>query len=229
MTTEPYLPFDEVHDVYWQSGTRWLSGLAEADIAAVETRWGWRFPPEYRLFLSRLHAPDRPLGGIERDERGQLRFFSTPSFYHWQTDNAAIEDATEALVDGLLWEVAQGQTWHPSWGQRPATVATQQVRLQEVMQLAPSLIPIFHRNRYLLAEPCEEGNPVLSIHQSDVIILSANFRDYLIHELLDLIEPTWAWKLTPQITERYQLTPINPKDYHTIPFWGEFLVTDHRS
>ena len=37
--------------VDWPRGSRWLGGLHEAEIAAVEQRWDLRFPPDYRLFL----------------------------------------------------------------------------------------------------------------------------------------------------------------------------------
>jgi hypothetical protein len=43
----------------WQTGTRWLGGLSEEQLAEVERTWALRFPPDYRLFLHRLHAVDR--------------------------------------------------------------------------------------------------------------------------------------------------------------------------
>ncbi len=38
--------------------------------------------------------------------------------------------------------------------------------------------------RYLIAEPCRAGNPVLSVHQSDIIAYGRDLRDYLLHEFM---------------------------------------------
>src|SRR5262249_25811297 len=45
----------------WQRGTRWREGLEEQGIAQAEQRWGLCFPPDYRLFLRRLHSTDRSM------------------------------------------------------------------------------------------------------------------------------------------------------------------------
>ena len=44
----------------WQRGTRWLGGLDDEAIDAAERQWKVAFPPDYRLFLHRLHSVDRP-------------------------------------------------------------------------------------------------------------------------------------------------------------------------
>ncbi|GHO60945.1 hypothetical protein KSB_94200 [Ktedonobacter robiniae] len=76
-------------------------------------------------------------------------------------------------------------------------------------------IPPFYSHRYLLAEPCAAGNPVLSIYQSDIIVYSVDLRDYLLTEFGDLIgTPTpYGSQLTQEKFARYQ----------QIPFWGDFL------
>lgn len=43
----------------WQQGTRWVGGLSEQEIAAIEERYHLCFPPDYRLFLKMLHSVDR--------------------------------------------------------------------------------------------------------------------------------------------------------------------------
>jgi len=49
---------------------------------------------------------------------------------------------------------------------------------------APKLIPLIS-HRYLPAEPCEAGNPVFSIYQSDIIYYGANLTEYFERELVD--------------------------------------------
>ena len=46
---------------------------------------------------------------------------------------------------------------------------------------APTLIPIFS-HRYLPATPCEAGNPVFSVYQTDIIYYGADLFDYLQNE-----------------------------------------------
>jgi hypothetical protein len=46
---------------------------------------------------------------------------------------------------------------------------------------APVLIPVCS-HRYLPASPPQAGNPVFSVHQSDIIYYGANLLDYLQNE-----------------------------------------------
>lgn len=207
---------------FWYPGTRWSRGLTEAEIDAIEKRWNLRFPPDYRLFLNRLHTPDQPCIKVYEDYRddGTVKLIEVeePSFYNWQTDEIEIQKAYDRLVDCFVYETQ----WPSSWGQKPAAEEAQKARLQELINAAPRLIPVYG-SRYLLAEPCQEGNPVLSLWPSDKIVFSANFRDYLIVELLQLID-TEAWEEgSAKTAERYQLTRQGLENYRTIPFWGEWL------
>lgn len=220
VTLEQY-PVSEIdHD--WQEGTRWLHGLTEAEIVTLEKRWNISFPPDYRLFLSRLHAPDRPQAGIYRDDDKLLKLYSVPSFFNWQKDEAVLQNRYDALWD---------------W---PGT-ETERKHLQELVQAAPKLLPI-NGNRYLLAEPCQEGNPVLSISHFDMIVYAANFRDYLIKELLDVIDKELYYRVhemggfegtydeaIAELSGHYGVMPLKLENYFDIPFWGECLAVNARS
>jgi hypothetical protein len=98
----------------WQPGTRWLGGLDTEEIAKAEDRWQVRFPPDYRLFLERLHVPDRPplIAGFTKKLKGKapvgelaratynsnndMVLREGVSFYNWSTDI----DALQAMFDG---------------------------------------------------------------------------------------------------------------------------------
>jgi hypothetical protein len=135
----------------WSSGypqRRWLSGLSEEEIVALEQTWNVQFPPDYRLFLLRLHAvgevtPGAPLMPLRKSK----------VVYNWLLDT---KDLRREFVLPF-WELGYGQP-----------VIT-----------APKLIPIAWR-LHLLGEPCQVGNPVLSIHGTDIAVVSANFRRYLL-------------------------------------------------
>jgi hypothetical protein len=49
------------------------------------------------------------------------------------------------------------------------------------VEAAPRLIPVF-AHRYLPAEPEDAGNPVFSVHQTDIIHYGADLRSYLANE-----------------------------------------------
>ncbi len=198
----------------WQQGTRWLSGLSEQEIVTIEQHYQVRFPPDYRLFLQVLHSVDRPLVGARYSDDKTMIPTTAPSFYNWQTDTEAIQATYEWLVEGLVFDVQHADVWLPSWGAKPTTAEGQEARVRELVNAAPKLIPVF-AHRYLLASPCEAGNPVLSISQSDIIIYGVDLHDYFLTEFGTLIGGGNAYgsRLTQKKYEAYQ----------TIPFWGEFL------
>ena len=198
----------------WQQGTRWLSGLSEQEIVTIEQHYHVRFPPDYRLFLQMLHSVDRLRVGARYVNDKTMIPITAPSFYHWQRDTEAIQAAYEWLVEGVFFDVQQNDLWLQSWGAKPATAEAQEARVRELVNAAPKLIPVFER-RYLLAEPCEAGNPVLSIYQLDVIIYGVDLHDYFLTDFGKLVGGGNAYgsRLTQEKFEAYQM----------IPFWGEFL------
>lgn len=198
----------------WQQGTRWLSGLSEQEIATIEQRYQMHFPPDYRLFLQMLHSVDRPMVGARYIDNKTMMPTTAPSFYNWQTDTEAIQTTYEWLVEGLVSDVQHNDLWLPSWGAQLTMEEAQGTRVRELVNAAPKLIPIFG-HRYLLASPCEAGNPVLSIYQSDIIMYGVDLHDYFLTEFGTLIGGgnVYGSRLTQEKYEACQ----------TIPFWGEFL------
>ncbi|WIG57465.1 MAG: hypothetical protein OJF49_000209 [Ktedonobacterales bacterium] len=208
----------------WQQGTRWLSGLSEDEVDQVERQWALRFPADYRLFLRHLHAVDRPMRGaryseyVEGGEESHLVPWECPSFYNWLTDTEELRAKFEWLVEGLEFDVEHDARWPASWGAKPETPDAQKGRVRELVAAAPRLIPVF-AHRYLLAEPCQAGNPVLSVWQSDIIVYGADLRSYLLFEFADLL----GLDREALMQERAATAPGNTTNYAEIPFWGEFL------
>ncbi len=170
----------------WQQGTRWLKGLDEQRIAAIEQQYQLCFPPDYRLFLNMLHSVDRPLVSAKYSNDRHMIPLTAPSFYNWQTDTEAIRKACEWLVEGLFFDVQHNNLWPQSWGAKPTEIDVQEARVRALVHAAPRLLPIFG-HRYLLAEPCEAGNPVLSIWQSDMIVYGVDLYHYFLTEFGKLI------------------------------------------
>lgn len=204
----------------WQRGTKWLDGLSEEEINQVERQWSVRFPPDYRLFLRQLHAVDRPTRGasyteyVEEGEESHLVPKEKPAFYNWMTDTEALQDAFNWLVEGLQFDAEFNNIWLPTWGPKPGTVASQKERIRELVANAPKLIPIIGHS-YLLAEPCQAGNPIFSVYQSDIIVFNSDLHDFFLFEFTALLGIEGQWR-----DKRLRDNDV----YAAIPFWGDFLV-----
>jgi hypothetical protein len=71
------------------------------------------------------------------------------------------------LVEELQFDVEHNRLWLPGWGAKPSTVSAQKECVGALVTAAPRMIPVIG-HRYLLAEPCQSGNPVFlkSINQT---------------------------------------------------------------
>jgi len=205
----------------WRPGTRWPGGLAAGRVAAVEREWALRFPPDYRLFLKRLHSVGRPM----KCRRGRKAASDTPtlhdapSFYNWLTEGDILRDRLAEPASGLEFDVEGAGLWRPAWGARPATAAARAQRVRALVDAAPRLIPVF-AHRYLLAEPRRPGNPVFSIVQSDLIVYGADLRAYFLAEFADLLGID-SGAVRKEVDETIQ---AGFPTHAAIPFWGDLYA-----
>ena len=129
------------------------------------------------------------------------------------------EAALERVVTGLLFDVENDVLWPESWGAKPGTAEEREQRVRALVAAAPKLIPIY-KHRFLLGEPCEAGNPVFSIMQSDIIVYGADLHDYFLIEFADEL-----LALSPS-DEAVKAAKARISDiwrYESISFWGELL------
>jgi hypothetical protein len=223
----------------WRYGTKWLGGLSDEQIGEAEAQWDIRFPPDQRLFLRRPHTVDRPmrcarylrmakdseqerkyLAPAFADPPGHtLAFCAEPSFYDWIDGKQRIKDALERVMIGLLFDVENDVLWPESWGNKPGTVEKREQHVRALVAAAPQLIPIY-KHRFLLGEPCEAGNPVFSIMQSDIIVYGTDLHGYFLIEFADEL-----LALSPN-DEAIKTAKAHTSDllrYESTPFWGELL------
>jgi hypothetical protein len=197
--------FDEEFLAWLEERTRaggftWTGGYREADLLAIEAHEGLPFPPDYRLFLATLGAST-----------------GEPRFYDWRTDLEAIHAARSAVVDGILHDVDNG-IWLSAWGPRPTTIDQRRRTIAANIQAAPRLLPIVG-HRYLVAEPCRPGNPVLSIVGTDAIVYGADLRAFLLAELRLGSEALAAGAKPEDV--RDDLAAVAGID-----FWGALVIGD---
>ena len=146
------------------------AGLTDAEVDQVENKFNFSFPPDLRSFL-----------------QANVPLWNSP---RWQT--ASVEEIQKWLdgpMEGVLWDVEHNEFWFPEWGARPQDLADALGLASAKIREAPMLIPILG-HRYMPAQPNEAGNPVLSIHQTDIIYYGFDLEDYLRHEF-DLPRKDW--------------------------------------
>ena len=141
-------------------GRLWADGYKRSELDAAQEKYGLVFPPD----LIALLEDRRPVLG-----------------YDWRSDDKEIRQMLKRPLEGLLFDVENNDLWWPEWGDRPGTAEGRSEVLAEVVGDAPKLIPLVS-HRYLPAEPHEAGNPVFSVHQSDVIYYGADLADYFERE-----------------------------------------------
>jgi hypothetical protein len=136
------------------------AGLTDAEVLAVEQRFGFQFPPDLREFL-------------------QTALPRGPAFPDWRSgDETRLCDWLDQPRQGVMFDVGHNGFWLDEWGPRPASLADALRVADELVTAAPQLIPIYN-HRMIPDEPQLPGNPVFSVHQTDIIVYSADLPNYL--------------------------------------------------
>jgi hypothetical protein len=136
----------------------WLAGLSEEEIVSLEQTWKVRFPPDYHLFLRRLHAVGEVTPGAARGRKHLMPIRKSMVVYNWLLDAKDLHRAFARPFLGLGYD--------------------------QPVERAPKLIPITWY-LHLLGEPCKAGNSIMAIHDADIVIPSTNFRYYLLNRFAD--------------------------------------------
>lgn len=159
-------------------GTDYNKGIPEKKIDKAEKIAGAPFPDDLRLFLKNLHDP-----------RGV--------FFPWaQVTPELYAKKQDALLQGFLFDVEENALWLESWGARPSSKAARTEIVRAEIARWPKLVPIIG-HRFMAIEPLQTGNPVFSIHQSDVIYYGPDIGRFLCNEFLRIgLNSTidgWTW------------------------------------
>jgi hypothetical protein len=157
------MTFNDAQTVLATAGVRIDSGLTDDEFRRVERRFGFKFPPDLRAFLS-VGLP------VSR------------SWVDWRSaSDAAIRERLNWPLEGICFDIENSAFWLDEWGERPATSEAAFDIARRAVAGAPVLIPICS-HRYIPDEPSEAGNPIFSVHQTDIIYYGADLMDYLHNE-----------------------------------------------
>jgi len=81
----------------------------------------------------------------------------------------------------MLFDIENNAFWDENWGEKPEIFERQKEIATENFKKYPKLIPIYS-NRYIPSKPHETGNPILSVHQMDIIYYGFDLATYFRNE-----------------------------------------------
>ena len=147
------------------------AGLSDLEINRSETVFGFKFPTDLRAFLQ-IALPIR----IESK-------WGTEAFPNWRSCNLApIIERFNWPFEGMAFDIENNAFWLvDDWGPKPENLQHALEIARRAVDSAPKLIPICS-HRYLPAEPQLPGNPVFSVHQTDIIYYGCDLWDYFVNE-----------------------------------------------
>jgi hypothetical protein len=147
------------------AGVDFVDGLTDDEVACAENTHGFRFPDDLRSFL-------------------QTAVPTGPKFPDWrQPDSDELEERLRRPLEDILFDVERNDFWLPEWPSRPATATGREAVVTQLITAAPTLIPIYS-HRMMPDRPSTAGNPVFSVHQTDIICYGATLEQYLFNEFL---------------------------------------------
>jgi len=154
------------------------AGLTDAEVSTVEAQFAFRFPPDLRAFLQTALPRGR-------------------QFPDWRSGNeSALRDWLDEPRQGILFDIEYNAFWLEEWGPRPPTLNEAKRVASGLVAAAPRLIPIF-LHRMMPDEPHLPGNPVFSVHQTDIIYYGFDLADYLRGEFHLLGREPWPGQVRP--------------------------------
>lgn len=188
METRDWLPLIELLK---SAGLEFEKGLTNPEIEYLENRFNFCFPPDLRAFL-----------------RTGLPFWNSP---RWRSgSDLDIQEWFDSPLKNVLIDVERNDFWLPEWGQRPKKLSEAMEIASLKVREAPKLIPIL-AGRFIPDSPHESGNPVFSVHQTDIIYYGFDLEDYLRHEF-NLPREEWP-------TQIRQIEFWDPDRFQKL-YWG---------
>ena len=145
------------------AGVTFEAGLTTDESSAIEREYGFRFPPDLQEFLAYALPVSKGWLDWRRESRREvLKWLDWP-------------------FEGVCFDIEHNGFWLESWGAKPAALADACSIARAAIEAAPRLIPV-RGHRFLPDRPCESGNPVFSVYQTDIIHYGSDLYDYFCNE-----------------------------------------------
>lgn len=189
----PMIEMEQLYQKLISAGVEFERGLTENEFEKLETSLGVTFPPDYREFLG----------------------FALPvnkGFVNWRVESIEVLRSRifDLPLEGILFDIERNDFWLEEWGLKPEDLLSALKLGREKFLEAPQILPI-NGHRYIPCEPSEPGNPIFSIHQTDIIYYGSDLRNYLENEFSYYLRgPNREYELGENIREiRFWSTLVN--------------------
>src|SRR5262245_44773204 len=116
-------------------------GLCDAEIDAIQNRFHFTFPPDFRAVLQYV----LPIGEQWPDWRNG--------------SDHDIQTKFDWPLEGVQFDVENAGFWLDEWGPKPPDSSGRLDILRRLINSAPTLIPVYS-HRFISADPLAAGNPV---------------------------------------------------------------------
>lgn len=158
-------------------------GLSSEDVTKIQNELGFMLPEDFVYLLQNI-----------QDSGGVL--------FPWSKfEKKKYDEKIEWVIHGIKFDVEKNALWLSRWGERPEDLSAAYEIVEKDFSTWPKLLPIFG-HRFLAAEPCQNGNPVFSIMQTDIIYYGANLAHYLLNEFVD---HNWEFHVNQQAIKKVQI------------------------
>lgn len=209
--------------------------MKESEIDEVERTHNIKFTKYHRAFLKILHTIDRK-ERIEYtktfDKDAEVFFKERSYFYNWYSDIREIKEELDFVYKNLLNATKENRLWLKSWGVIPESIDERSQVFVNWYKKAPKLIPI-HGHRFVISQPENTDNAILSIAGTDAIIYGVSMKDYLLNELKEELglytlvynkdEDEYDEEQDEKLKEALELG-CESQSKIKIPVWKEFLI-----
>ncbi|WP_417377529.1 SMI1/KNR4 family protein [Gimesia sp.] len=193
-------------DLLQSQGVHFEPGLTDQEVEQTETTFGFRFPPDLRAFLqTALPASTKTAGNRQ-------------PFPDWRAGNQSdLQKRFDWPWEGMVFDIEHNAFWLDEWGKKPDVLQAAMEVAHRYVSQAPTLIPVYG-HRYIPAAPREAGNPVFSVHQTDIIYYGQNLWDYFEQEFGEHEEGWYAGERYAEFTEAQYVAA-----HRDIPFWSRLV------
>jgi hypothetical protein len=147
-----------------QKGIIFEDGLTDEEIEQIEQHdYLIKFPKDLKAFL-------------------QYKLPISDGFPNWRDESKIkITKWLNEPLQGICFDIDNNNFGLNSWGTKPTSLEDCFRTATYHVYNGPELIPIY-KHRYIPSEPLNEGNPVLSVWQTDIFYYGYDLIDYFINE-----------------------------------------------
>lgn len=157
-----------ITEILNEKGILFDRGLNGRELEETEAKFKIIFPDDLKLFLQ--NALPVSVGFVNWREGLKS-----------ERESENIDSRLILPLEGMIHDIKNNGFWFDQWGDKPEGLDEQIDLARKFYLTYPKLIPIYS-HRYIPGNPIDEGNPVFSVHQMDIIYYGFDLASYFARE-----------------------------------------------